>query len=401
MKVLHVIPSISPSLGGPTKVVLNLVKALRDCKVEAEIVTSNHNGSKALDVPLYQRTEYEQVPIWFLPHFSPPMKEFIFSPALTQWLWQNIRNYDILDNHYLFSYAPTCAGVIARWYKVPYTVRVQGQLTPWALTQGKLKKQVYSMLIERHNLNHAAAIHCTSVGEAQDVRSFGINTPTITLPLGVEKFPNLPQAKAKLHSVYKIPYQTPVILFLSRLRYNKRPDMLLKALNCIAAQKCDFHLILAGTGEPYYVNYLKKIIISLNLASRVSFAGFVTDEEKNLLLQGADLFVLPSLSENFSIATAEAMAAGLPVIVTSEVQIAPEIIAANAGLVVEGEIDALASSIFKLVTSAKLREELGKNGRRLASRRYCWSATAPHLTYVYNAIINNNVTNFSGVFGLP
>ena len=142
MKILHVIPSISPSLGGPTTVVLNLVKALLNNGIAAEIVTTNHNGSQPFDVPLYQKIEYKGVPVWFLPYFSPPMKEFIFSPALTKWLWQNINNYDILDNHYLFSYAPSCAAAIAKWHNIPYTIRTQGQLTSWALTQSKLKKQI-------------------------------------------------------------------------------------------------------------------------------------------------------------------------------------------------------------------------------------------------------------------
>ncbi|MDJ0708321.1 MAG: glycosyl transferase family 1, partial [Leptolyngbyaceae cyanobacterium MO_188.B28] len=91
MKVLHVIPSLSPALGGPTQVALNLVKSLRDCNIDTEIVTTNDNGPELLDVPLYQRIEYEQVPVWFLPRFSPPLKEFIFSAALTRWLWRHIR----------------------------------------------------------------------------------------------------------------------------------------------------------------------------------------------------------------------------------------------------------------------------------------------------------------------
>lgn len=390
MKALHVIPSISPSLGGPTQVVLNLVKALRDSGVDAEIVTTNHNGSTPLDVPLYKKVEYQQVPVWFLPHFSPPMKEFIFSAALTQWLWKNIRNYDIIDNHYLFSYAPTCAAALARWHNIPYTVRVQGQLTAWALTQGKLKKQLYSNLIERHNLNNAAAIHCTSTGEAEDVRRFGITTPNVILPLGVEQVPEIPQAKSQLHSLYGIPLQTPVILFISRLRHNKRPDLLVLALSRIADLKSDFHLILAGDGEAEYINYLEKLVTSLNLNSRVSFTGFATGNIKHMLLQGADLFVLPSRSENFSIAVAEAMAVGLPVIVTEEVQIAQEIIANKAGISVTGDIDSLAQAISQLLASPQLRQELGQNGKDWAQNRFVWNAIANSLVSVYSAILNNS-----------
>ncbi len=386
MKVLHVIPSISPALGGPTQVVLNLVKALRECGVDAEIATTNDNGSGLLDVPLNQRIEYEQVPIWFLPRFSPPLKEFIFSTELTRWLWQHIRDYDILDNHYLFSYASTCAGAIARWQGVPYTVRTMGQLAPWALAQSRLKKQAYTFLVERHNLNRAAAIHCTCVGEVEDVRNFGIHAPTLTLPLGVNQPQDGSEAKQKLHDLYQIPPERPIILFLSRLHPKKRPDLLLYALSQLAQEYRDFHLILAGSGEQDYLSYLSELVVSLGLASRTSTSGFVTGRDKNLLLQGSDIFVLPSFSENFGIAVAEAMAAGLPVVVTPEVQISPEIMAADAGLVVAGDVAPLADAIAQLLASPEFRQQLGENGKRLASHRYCWSAIASHLSGIYRSI---------------
>ncbi len=387
MKVLHVIPSISPALGGPTEVVLNLVKALRECNIETEIVTTNDYGTELLDVPLNQRLEYKQVPVWFLPRFSPPMKEYIFSAALTRWLWQHIKDYDLLDIHYLFSYASTCSGAIARWQKVPYTVRTTGHLAPWALAQSRLKKQIYTALIERYNLNQADAIHCTCASEAEDVRNFGIQTPTITIPLGVNQPDTNPDARAELHQIYNIPSETLVVLFLSRLHYKKRPELLMRSLSQLAAKNYNFHLILAGTGEPDYVNELKNLMTALGLSERTSFAGFVTGKDKQLLLQGADMFVLPSFSENFGIAIAEAMAAGLPVIVTQGVQIASEIASANAGLVIEGEENALTQAIAQLLTYPQLRQQLRQNGQHLASSRYSWSAIAQTLSTAYQSIL--------------
>lgn len=387
MRVLHVIPSVSPALGGPTQVVLNLVKALRECGVDAEIATTNDNGFQLLDVPLNQRIEYEQVPVWFLPRFSPPMKEFIFSPALTRWLWQHLRDYDIIETHYLFSYASTCAGAIARLQGVPYVVRTIGQLTSWALAQNWLKKRIYTFLIERHNLNRAAVIHCTSAGEVEDVSNFGIQTSSINLPLGVNQPIHCPEAKQKLHDVYGISIATPVVLFLSRLHPKKRPDLLLQALSQLAAQNYDFHFILAGSGESDYLSYLKNLVSSLGLQERTSIPGFVIGGDKDLLLQAADIFVLPSFSENFGVAVAEAMAVGLPVIITPDVQISPEIAAESAGLVVAGEVGSVATAIAQLINSPDLRRELGDNGKRLVSRRYTWSAIAQNLTSVYTTII--------------
>ena len=385
-------------MGGPTQVVFNLVNALQECGVKAEIVTTNDNGSKLLNVPLNQLVEYPieiyqnvSVPIWFLPRFSPPMKEYIFSTALTKWLWKNIGNYDILDNHYLFSYASTCAGAIARWQGIPYTVRTQGQLSPWALAQSKLKKTVYTFLIERYNLNRAAAIHCTSTGEAQDVWNFGVKTPTITLPLGVNPTVNLSDAKQKLRNLYQISDKTPILLFLSRLHQKKNPDLLLQALNKLANQNYNFHLILAGSGKEDYISYLKNLVSSIGLTSRISLPGFVTGGDKDLLLQGSDIFVLPSSSENFGIVVAEAMAASLPVIVTPGVQIAPEIIAEQAGLVVKEEVETLAQAIAQLITSPSLRQQLGGNGKRLVNSRYSWRVIAQNLTSAYSKIIEKQL----------
>lgn len=390
MKVLHVIPSLSPALGGPTQAVLNMVKALRSLGVEAEIVTTNDNGVELLDVPLNRRVLYEQVPVWFLPRFTPPIKEFIFSAALTRWLWQHASEYNLLHTHYLFSYASTCAGAIARYQRIPYIVRTIGQLTPWALAQSRLKKQIYTTLIERHNLQRAAAIHCTALGEAEDVRNFGIDTPTITLPLGVVPPASINTAKAELSRLYRIPPQRKIILFLSRLHYKKRPDLLIESLSNLNDKERDFHLILAGTGEQNYIDYLQSLVAKLGLSDRTSFVGFVSGRDKDLLLQGADIFALPSFSENFGIAVAEAMAAGLPVVVTSGVQIAPEIAAAEAGFVIQGERTELTSAIANLLDSPQLRSQMGNNARNLTTEKYSWEAISTKLVRYYSEIIDRN-----------
>jgi glycosyltransferase involved in cell wall biosynthesis len=392
MKVLHVIPSLSPALGGPPQVALRLVQALRESGVDAEIVTTDHNGVEPLDVPLYQRVDYSpdrqdsfSVPVWFLPHARPALKEFIFSAPLTHWLWRHLHHYDVLDHHYLFSYAPTCAGAIARFKNIPYTVRTMGQLTPWALAQSSSKKQIYTAVVERHNLNCASAIHCTTTAEAEDVRNFGIQTPTITLPLGVQNPVFQADAKAQLHQRYAVSAEVPIVLFLSRLHYKKRPDLLLKALSQLQKTH-QFHVILAGSGEISYLDQLQDLAGSLGIADRVSFPGLVTGVAKDLLLQGSDLFVLPSFSENFGIAVAEALAAGLPVVITPGVQIAPEVLAAQAGIVVAGEIEALAAAIAQLLTAPHLRYQLGENGKHLAKTQYNWQAIAQRLIPVYTEI---------------
>ena len=386
MKVLHVIPSLSPALGGPTKVALNIVKVIRTQGVDAEIVTTNHHDLGTLDVPLNQRVEYLGVPVWFLP-VSHSIKEYIFSSALTKWLWQHIGNYDILDNHYLFSYAPSCAAAIARWKHIPYTVRTQGQLTTWALQQSPVKKKLYTTLIEGQNLKQAAAIHCTTDREALDLRNFGISTPTITLPLGVETPPKITAAKSQLHYLFNIPDERSIVLFLSRLHQKKRPDLLIDSFKKVISHNHNCHLIIAGSGEANYVNYLQELIPH-NSSDRISFTGFVTGDRKNILLQGSDIFVLPSYSENFGIAVAEAMAAGLPVIITPEVQIASDIIAADAGIIINNKTE-LTDAIIQLLKFPQMRSRLSLNAVELANTKYVWDRIASQLIVAYGQLLRS------------
>jgi glycosyltransferase involved in cell wall biosynthesis len=395
MKVLHVIPAVAASRGGPSHAIFAMVKALRSHGVDAEIATTDNAGSAVLDVPFNRRVEYEGVPVWFFPQFPTPKqnnfsvgkdKAFIFSPDLTKWLWQHLGNYDLIEAHYLFSYASSCAGAIARWQKIPYIVRTIGQLSPWALAQSQLKKRLYSALIERQNLNRAVAIHCTSEGEAEDVRHFGIQTQTFTLPLGVDLLPARPSAKSELHTLYDIPLETPTLLFLSRIHPKKRPDLLLQVLHQLRVQALDCHLILAGSGDEQYLKELMHLVDSLGLTARVTFTGFVAGQDKTLLLQGADLFVLPSYAENFGVAVAEAMAAGLPVVVTPGVQISPEIATNQAGLVVEGDVETLATAILDLLRSPETLLRLGENGKQLAKERYGWGAIAQMLAHIYDSV---------------
>lgn len=387
MKILHVIPSLSPELGGPHLVAVNLVYALRQLGIDAEIVSTDFG----LTVPCHQRVDYcfegsLSVPVWFLPHDRPPLKEFIFSRAATTWLWQNVAKYDVLDNHYLFSYLPTCAAAIARWKKVPYTVRTMGQLAPWALSQSERKKQIYTTLIERRNLTRAAAIHCTTVAEAKDIRHFGLKTPTVTLPLGVPLPVEIADAPAQLRDRYNIAPSCPVVLFLSRIHYKKQPDLLLRSLKRIKEQGQPFHALIAGSGDEDYLDALKLLANALGIGEQVTFCGFVTGRDKDLLFQGSDLFALPSHSENFGIAVAEALVAQLPVVITPEVQISPDVARAEAGLVVEGTVEDFTSAIAQLLASPRLRREMGQQGAHLARTCYSWESIAKQLVVAYGAI---------------
>ncbi|MCM1984601.1 glycosyltransferase [Lyngbya confervoides] len=386
IKTLDIIPSVSPAFGGPSEVVLNLTRELRRLGIDAEIATTNDNMMGTLEVPLGERVDYQNVPVWFFPRFPLRVKEFLFSAQLSQWVWRNLRNYQFATAHYLFSFAPTCLATVARLQQIPYAVCPIGQLTPWSLSQGKVKKQLYSALVERRNLESAAYLHCTSLQEAEEIEQLGIKTPKLVLPLGVNPPTLCADAKLQICAQYGIPNHQPIILFLSRLHPKKRPELLIRLLGQIASQGETFHLIIAGDGPPQYVETLQQLTRELNLTHHITFTGFVQGLEKDRLFQGSDLFVLPTYSENFGIVLAEAMIAGLPILTTPGAQISREIAQAKAGLIADSEVD-LQLALQQLLSSPSLRRELGQNGKQLAQQRYSWPAIAQEFANTYRAVL--------------
>lgn len=385
MKVLQVIPSLSPRLGGPTRAVLGLSNHLQEIGADVEILTTDDNTDERLEVPLNQVMDYQGIPTTFLPR-TFRAKEFIYSKALSSWHSQNLDSFDVVHTHYLFSYLPSWTARAARHKNIPYIMRPLGQLTSWALTQSASKKKLYAMLLERRNLNQAAAIHCTSQEETLNVQQFGIKTPTVPIPLGVTVPTKIEGAKEKVCQAYDISSDLPIVLFLSRLHRKKQPEVLLNAIaHLLKRQSC--HLIFAGSGEPAYVKSLKNLASELNIKDHVTFAGFVTGRDKQLLLQGSDVFALPSHSENFGIAVAEALISGLPIVITPGIQISPEIQAANAGLVVDADDVSFSEALYKMITQHNRRSVWRDNGLRLAKTRYSWTAIAKELSLVYKKVL--------------
>ena len=389
MKVLHVIPSIAPVRGGSSQVVLELVKALRKQGVDTEIATTNDNGCDLLDVPLQQCIEYEQVPVWFFPRFSPrinALREFAFSGELTTWLWQHIADYDILHVRGTFSYASTAAMVIARLKHIPYIFQPQGQLGEWPLQQSVLKKQIFLTAIQCANLNYSKALHFTSVAEQQETSKLSLKPPNFVLHNGLFTVDIIPGVRGKLRQMLKVPEDEPVILFLSRLHHKKGLDYLIPALGKLADKR--FTFILAGSGSPEYEATIDALLVSAGISDRTYRSGFVSGEMKDLLLQGSDIFALTSHSENFGVAVLEAMAAGLPVLVTPGVALASIVKQYQLGYVAELNVEAIAFAIEHCLTHPQEAAQMGECARKLILEQYTWSPIATKMIEIYTSILN-------------
>jgi glycosyltransferase involved in cell wall biosynthesis len=286
--------------------------------------------------------------------------------------------YDVVHVHALFSYAtiPGCRAAVHA--PVPYVLRPLGTLSEWSLGHRRWKKRPYYALLERSHLEMASAIHVTSDAEADDVRRLGYGDRARVIPLGVDVDDRLWMGARPIAA------ERPLrLLFLSRLHEKKNIPLLLRALAAVARSARAVELTIAGDGDPRYRAELTTLAETLGLSARVRFVGHVDGEEKRRVFAEADCFVLPSAHENFGIAVAEALAAGLPVIVTPGVALAPNVATAGAGLVTEATDDALASTITWAADHPAALVEMGQRAWRLARTDLSWSTTCVRLIELY------------------
>lgn len=401
MRILHLIPSLSPLRGGPSQAILDMVQAQRQQGLQSEIVTTDDHGTAVLSVPYGQRVESASiaelsgpsVPVWFFPRvcsFIAPLREFAIAPALVPWLWHHLPTYDLVHVHAIFNFPTTVGMAIARHHHIPYIVRPLGSLCQWSLQQGRLKKQGYLKLGGDRLLKHSARLHFTSEQEQQEAWEQGFRSPSFVLPHGVTMSPPVPDARRQLRETLGLAIDEPVLLFMSRLHPKKGLEVLLEAIAQLAHQR--FHLVIAGQGNPLYEAQLEQHISAKGIGRRVHQVGFVTGADKDRLLQGADLFVLPSYSENFGLVLMEAMAAGLPVMTTPNVAIAPLIQESQTGWVVALEAQAIAKKLELCLQNPTCLQEAGQRGRKLVQNHYSWFAQAMQLIQHYQHSCHSSET---------
>ncbi|MEA5466500.1 glycosyltransferase [Leptothoe sp. PORK10 BA2] len=395
LRVLHVIPSVSPVRGGPSKAIFEMAASLQDSHdTEVEIATTNDDGPDLLDVPLNQKIFYNGVNVWFFPRFSPkiaPVREFAFSFNLTKWLWENIQNYDLVHVHAIFSYPSTIAMAIARQKSVPYIVRPLGQLCEWSLAQSAQRKKIYLALAERKNLNGCNQVHLTSRQEQEEFNKLDLKSSSFILPHGLNVSSKIFDARNLLRAHFQLPTDEPVILFLSRIHPKKGLDYLIPALKSIADKR--FTFILAGNGDPAYEEKVRELIHTNGLQDRIIMPGFIEGRLKELLLQGSDIFALTSYSENFGVAVLEALAAGTPALVTPGVALAHEVKEHQLGYVVpQNNADIAKALCTYLESPAEAKNSLSRRASEFVSAHYSWTRIAKELNVIYQNILTNKST---------
>jgi glycosyltransferase involved in cell wall biosynthesis len=387
MKVLHVIPWVGPVRGGPPQAVLEIVPAQNKLGIQAEIVTTNDNGPGLLDVPLATLTQFQGAPTRFFPRWSPkfrPLRDFVISRPLGQWLRQHMQDYDLVHVHAMFTYPSTMAMCIARRQGIPYINRPLGLLCQWSLRQSPLRKRIFLATMERANLNGSRGLECTAEQEVEEAQPLGLTAPFQVLPFGLHMPAPIPNARRLLREKFHLPAERPVVLFLSRLHPKKGLDLLLDALELMP--DLDFTLIAAGSGEQTYEASLRARIQEGPLAGRVILPGFAQGADKDLLFQGADVFALTSHSESFAIAALEALAAGIPAVLTPGVPLASLVKKHQLGAMVEMDAKQIAEALRALLTQGPDAQR-SERSRLIVEENFTWEIIAQRSVELYEAVL--------------
>lgn len=387
MRVLHVIPSISRKRGGPSTAIISMVRELRINGIDASILTTNDNvNHRECDFPLGSWFWIEDVPVLMFPSIDNRLRvisEYLISPALTYWLIRNIKAYDALHIHSVFSYCSTTSMLVARFTKTPYVVRTIGQLNKWSLLQSRLRKLLMLLIVERANLMNARAIHVTSEYEKLELMSVCKSKKVLCLELGVEIPKLLP---FKSHN----PANQIRFVFLSRIHPKKQLNTLLKAFATLhnVYHETSWSLSIAGDGEKQYILQLKNLADNLGINSKVQWMGHLDEEEKFRLLSESDWYVLPSKSENFGLSVVESLSSGLPVIISSAVGISDYVAQYKAGIVIGNNMSLENALRFALKGPSK---EMRCAAFSLAKERFSWDPIIKKLIFFYNQQVINSI----------
>lgn len=386
MKVLHVIPSLSSVHGGPSQAILLMEQALLAQKVAVETATTDDDGpglrnGKPTGSPLFENSVFR--------HYFPKRLEFYkVSPAFAGWIFRHVRDYDLIHIHALFSFTSIVAAWAARWAGIPYVIRPLGTLNRYGVTQHRpLLKRTSLKIIEGPILGHAAAVQFTHQDEQREAETLGIPMRSMVISLGVES--DVQADGALLIDRFPELRNKPCILFLSRLDPKKNVEGLLHAFKLTCRELPDARLIVAGDGEPAYVVGLKNLSMQLGLHDKVVWTGHIEGELKANAFAAAKVFVLPSYSENFGIAAAEALMAGLPCVLGKGVAIAGDVTEAGAGVAVSTNPEDIAREIVTILSNESLRMVMSGKAAALALERYSVQGMGKKLAKLYADIQND------------
>ena len=390
MRVLHVIPSLASRTGGPAASVVESSLALQRCGVDVTIFATDM--AEAASSRTHERATQDDLPagardlnVRLFPARWP--YRLAYSPAMRRALDIDVQRYDVVHVHSLFLYPQYAAYRSAYAAHVPYVVSPRGALDPFLRQRGRVVKAAADVLWQRSMLCGAAALHVTSDEEARLTADVAPGVPRHVVSNGIrwDEYQSLGSG-AGFRSRYLGGSNDPLVMYLGRISHKKGLDVLIRAFAIVLRDVSPARLAIVGPDDEGLAPRLVELARAEGVGERVVFTGMVRGDDKLDALAAADVWALPSHSENFGNAVAEALAAGVASVISPGVNIAPEIGAAGAAVVAPLSVEAFAREISAQLRDDAGRAALGERARAFA-RRYDWDVVGPRLAAMYESIV--------------
>ena len=389
MKILHVIASLAPRYGGPSKACWETARAVAQLGHKVSIYTTNQDGPGTLHVPTDHPVCPEGVEVRYFP-VQPP-RFWSTSWPLARALRQEIKTVDLVHVHNLYLFHDLIAGYYCRIFGVPYLIQPHGTLDPFIYQRHRGRKRFMEWGFQNRAIREASALLFTTAEERELAAPFTFGTPGVVVPLGIDldEFTGLPELGSFRRRHPEIGDKR-IILFFGRINFKKGLDILASAFGAVACQRQDVHLVIAGPDNEGWGARVRPWLEEAGVLGCTTFTGMLLGPDKLAVLQDAAMFVLPSYSENFGIAVIEAMAAGLPVIISDRVNIWQEVQAGGAGRVIPCDATPLADQILDLLDHPEAAQHMGQKGRALVKERFQWPRIGRSLAEAYGRIIDEH-----------
>jgi glycosyltransferase involved in cell wall biosynthesis len=295
------------------------------------------------------------------------------TPDLDTWLESCGIQFDVIHSQLPFIYSNRVCSQFASKNRIPYVYSQHGVFDPVRLSRRSLKKQIYMRLFELPICKRSQALIALTEYEKETYRELGLTNRIEVIPNGID----LPEIAHRIEAI------SPLVLFMARLHPIKGADIAIKAFLTASERFPNARFVMAGPDEFDMVASLAEQIGSNR---SIELCGPVTGAEKDKLLQQADIFVLPTESEGFSIALLEAMAYGCAIITTSGAHF-DEIETNQAGRIVPRTTDAFAVSLIEMLANPESTREMGNNARKLVERDYTWDKIVDRYEELYIDLI--------------
>ncbi len=368
MRLCQIVPSLEDRHGGPSRSVRALANSLAQQGETVDLLTTVEAGQ------LVTLDGRDTATVRTFPRVTP--RWLSRSPGLQQYL--QTAGYDCVHNHSLWLLPLRYAHEAALRSDIPLVISPRGMMSGWAYRHRRWRKRLAELFVHPHALTGAAGWHATSPAEADDIRQLGFTQPVCVSPNGVAAPTDaeLSVARAGWNEFCPATRQRPVALFYSRFHRKKRLRELIDLW--LSVPRGDWLLLIVGVGEEYTAAGLNALIAAAGGQERITVFDGANRPPPYAV---ASLFVLPSHSENFGLVIAEALAAGVPALVTDTTPW-QGLAAQDCGWCVPWEKFGKTLNTA-LGTRRGVLEAMGARGRTWAQREFSWQRAASLLSEFY------------------